>query len=398
MAASSDSSFMGLSYVQEVTVGVTPTAALNEFIFSSETLKQNPTLTKSTSVRRDRRVQDRVLTDVQPGGQINYNFAYKRWQDFIAAYAGSTWSSDLALTGSIGITGPNLVTSDTAAAGPVFAPIKVGQWIRLSSFTNPANGPALTGTFVKVIAKGVVGTVTTLTTSGATLVTEAPAAGRKLQGSLLQDGNTKTSFSIEKFFTDTGLFDSGTGFRVGQFNLTMTAKQPITGSFTFLGAFMAAVQTATIGTGPLVADLLNQEMNGSRHFLQLFLNGVPSTADVRSLVMNGNDNLVGKGKLGTLGNFDVRIGDDDVTGTMEMYFEDRVTLNQARIFGNIGIASRIQDDAGNAYVLDVPNVVLSGGDPQDPGLNNDVVNTYDWAAKIDPLSGVTFNFCRFDHL
>lgn len=89
-----DSNRGQLYYGPEATWGTTPAAALKEFRFTSESLKQSTQSTMSEEIRSDRQVTDVVRTGIQAEGDVGFEVSFGALDDFIAGALMSNWAAD----------------------------------------------------------------------------------------------------------------------------------------------------------------------------------------------------------------------------------------------------------------------------------------------------------------
>ncbi len=387
----SDANRAKFSYVKESTWGQTPATALKDFRLTSDSLSQATDTTQSAEIRSDRQVADIIRTAFRAQGGVNWELSYGAPDDLLEGWFMNIWSTALAISGTLSASATgNKFTSDTGVGGPSLAAVQVGQWIKTAGFVNSANNG-----YFKVTAKNTGGTVHELTVVGGTLVTETGSGDETIKGSVLFPGTTFTSFSIEKAFEDVAKFDSFVGMVVAQFGLEVRAGAIVTGSFGFLGQKGAASQTATIGTGPNVAAPTNPVMNAIDHVAELYEANTPVTIDVSSFTLQGDNNLRARAAIRNAAPIGIGLGLMSVTGTLEAYFEDRALLDKYRAFTETSLALRFVDSAGNAYVLDVEGVKLTGGEVLIPGQSQDVMAAFTFGAKVGGTSGKQISINRF---
>lgn len=179
----SDSNRVRVSYVEEVTLGTTPTinaaTPMRTARITGETLAANISNVVSNEIRADRMVPDLIQASQQNSGDVNFELSFPLARTFLDQMIGgamfNAWSmlpyknnvvADTELANVAAGTG--IYTID--AGGATFL---AGHIVQASGFTAPANN----GVF-DVSAN----TATTVTTSNAASVVDAtPAAGATLQ-------------------------------------------------------------------------------------------------------------------------------------------------------------------------------------------------------------------------
>lgn len=212
----SEANRVNLVFNRETTFKETPATPLgSELRFTSETLEHNKETVESDELRDDRQVEDLVEVGVGAQGDINLELSFGNADDLMAAALGSSFGDfsgktiDRATIQAVNASA-KFIRSDSGSW--VTDGITVNQWIRTRGFSNAANN----GLF-KVSA--VTATDLTVTSGTGTLVDEAAATGRIVQGLFgttavagvnLTAANADNSFSRASgsFVTD--------GFVVGQ--------------------------------------------------------------------------------------------------------------------------------------------------------------------------------------
>jgi hypothetical protein len=182
-----------------------------------------------------------------------------------------------------------------------------------------------------------------------------------------------------------------TGMMANEFSLESAVAARATGSFTFLGSKEQSIASSG-GTGydPATTDYT---MNCVDHILGVheFGNAVDATAVSFTL----NNNLRGRQKLGTLGNFDIGLGTVAITGTVSAYFQSAALFDRYLNFGSTSISQVFQDSAGNGYVIDLPELKFTDGTRVAGGINTDVMAEMSFSAFKDPTEDITIRIARF---
>jgi len=209
--------------------------------------------------------------------------------------------------------------------------------------------------------------------------------GRTFAGDTLLMGTQQISYLIEQEFSDIGRFKYLTGARCSQMSMNITARQVINGTFNFLGKQMFSVGTSRAGGSPTAAST-NSIMNASTNVASITDNGVAISAPVRSLTININGNLRPLDQIGSLALAQIGDGTFNVSGRIEIYFQDSTIYDKVLSHTTTALAFRTVDDAGQGYDWLFPAIKLTG-DPNAAGQNQDVILPLDWAAKYDSTTG-----------
>ena len=381
----SDTNRVQLAYVEETSFGQQVTGSnLQTLRHTGETLKQETGIQVSQEIRSDRQIADVARTSIHASGQINYEMSYGAYDDLLAAaLLAADWSTPETvgpITTIAAVASGNTFTD----SGNGFAALDVGQWIRVSGFTKPANNG-----FFKLmsVAAG------EIVVSGGTLEDESAGPTVTItQGGQIVNGTTKTSFNIERTFSDlSGERSLFTGMMVDTLALNAALNAMITGSMGFIGSREESL-AASGGTG-YDAAATGEVMNGVDDIAGLLENEV--SVNAQSLGLNLANNLRAREKLGHLGAFDMGTGTVNVTGTLEAYFESATMFDKYLDYTATSLSLVLLDGAGNAYVIELPNVRFTDGSRQAGAQNQDVLANLSFQAFRHATEDVTIRIARF---
>lgn len=384
-----DSARSQLYYLEEVTWGVTPAAALKALRYTGETLNFSIDSTQSKEIRADRQITDLVRTDAQPGGNVNVELSFGALDDLLAGAFFGAWQTAINLTGSTYAAVAGAPDSFTDSAnGFITAGLKAGQWIKTASFTNPNNN----GYFqILTVAAG------TITVKGETgLVNESAAAGRNIKAGCLRNGTTAKSYSMEVAFSDVTKFKSFTGMRVNTAELSLSVGEILTGVLNMLGKG-AVLGNATIGTGGPVAATTNDVLNAVNNVAYIMEGGALFAGKLKEFSVNINNNLRGQKAVSVLGNAGIGVGRAVVTGKLTAYFEGAANDFYTKYLAGTetSLSFRLTDGAGNPYVLTLPRVKLTNGELTAGAADQDVMASFDFQALRHPTYDMTIQLDRF---
>jgi len=223
----------------------------------------------------------------------------------------------------------------------------------------------------------------------------------------LKNGVTERSFLIEQGHLDITKFIRYFGMTVGKFSLDITFQQIVKFTASFMGcpkpntgaatatadATIAGTTTPTAATGnpPMRAgDLIDFANVGGSN---MELAGVKG----RSLKLDIENNLRRR-DLVTQYNVDsFGYGVQEITGTIETYFNDRLILQQFIDNGLFGIKFKMIDPvlvSANSYVVTLPKLKLTDAPVPVPGVESDCYQTLTFRALLDTGVGYTMNVDR----
>lgn len=203
----------------------------------------------------------------------------------------------------------------------------------------------------------------------------------------------KPSFLAEKKF-ETGATDQihrFGGVRVGNMNLSIQAKQKISGSFSVMASRGVAATTPIAGATYAAAGT----------------NGVMAAPDVATITIGGiatplfftdlsialNNNLRQQAAIGHLGLVGIGYGRREVTVNMTAYFEDGSLYDLFVAGAPASLAYSISDGA-NKYDIVLPRLKLTQGNVLAGGNNQDVMCQAAAQALVDPTLGTSIQITR----
>jgi hypothetical protein len=369
--------------MEEVTWGDIPATALDTLRFTGESLKFAIETITSNEIRYDRQVSDLVQVGAEANGGINWELSYGAVDLLLEGALFSDWEAEKTITDTT-ISAANADSSfnDSGSGFPSFS---VGQWIKVSGFTgDPSNNG-----FFKVVTA----TAAKITVDG-TLVDDAAGESVTIKGTMIRNGITKKSYVVEKQFADITQFISYTGMVVADMSLEVNAGAILTGVFNFMGKSGVRAGT-TVGTGGPNAAPTNDVMNAVSNVLQVEEGGAASAAKLSKLNLSLNNNLRALPQIGVLGAGAIGAGRIDVSGGLSAYFEDGVIYDKFVAATASSLSWRMQDVAGNAYILTLPKIKWTDADVVAGGLNQDVMTEMGLQAILDPTTGCSIQFDKF---
>ena len=382
-----------LSYMKEVTFGVTPSAtALQILRFTGESLTQESSTKDSDEIRSDRQVNDVVRTGFRAMGDINLELSYAAYDDLVLAVLGSAaWSTPVSING-VNISASS-VDNSISSASNAFTTINIGQWVKVTGFTG---NDAVNNGYYKVTSKpGTPGSKLIL--SGKAVVTASAGASVTVNmGAQAVNGVVETSFSIERQMVDlTTTRQAYRGMTVGSLKLNAVTEQLLTGGFSFLGV-RETNETSSIGNAYTAAPV-NTVMNVVDNVLSIIYDATGTYTDVPTTEFSFtmDNNLRGRTQLGDGGPVSIGEGNFKANGTLKGYFSSNADFARYLNFQDVALAMVVEDVAGNAYVFDFPACKLTAAKRNASSSNSDVMRDMNWSAKRSGGEGVTARVARF---
>lgn len=219
-----------------------------------------------------------------------------------------------------------------------------------------------------------------------------PAAGV----SNIKNGTDLLSYTVQKHFQDLAipLFQNFIGCRIGGITLDFQTAQILTGTFSVMGC-EAAISPAQIAGATIEnPGSGNEPMNAVSNLSSIEKDGVAMVAKIKSMSMELTNNLRGQEAVGTLGYVGIALGRLEITGSIELYFEN-ITEYQTFLDNNdFKFSFIVQDAAGNSYELIFPRVKYEEGTILSGGLDQDLMVTGKWRAIYDSTSDCMIEIIR----
>lgn len=383
----SDSNRVALRYVEEVTFGTTPATDMTALRFTSEGLTPNIEFTQTEEIRSDRQIPDTIQTSSEPGGDISFELSYGTYDDHFKAalFDDNGWSTAISVSASDIDAAAGDNSFNTAGGDFTADNVTVGAWVEVRGFTDPANNG-----YFRVVSV----TAAKMVVDGGTLVTEAAGDAITMVGQYIRNGTTRTSFTIEKEFEDITQFEVYTGMIPSDMELNIEADSILTGTLTYLG-LGHTLQQVTAGTGTVTAATTTDSMNAVANVLKIVEGGDVVSDCVQTASISLTNNLRGIRCVGSLPNADVGVGRVDVTGSLEIYFENETIYDKFTAVTASSIAFVVEDVAGNAYVITLPRIKYTALEATAGGTDQDVVLALDFQALRDSTTDATIQIDRF---
>lgn len=368
---------IGLSYVKEVTRGVTPGSPTMKTL---RAIGRNINKQRNTIVSQERRA-DRQVADLRHGfeqiqGSLGYELSVQSFDDMLEGAMGGAWAT-APTSGSQSLaaaSGTNTITRSTGSfVTDGFFP---GLEVNISGFTQAANN-----------GRATVLTVTALSiTVSRTLVTDASAAARTVAGvgKILKAGTTLTTYTFERRFSDIAQYQAFRGVTVNSMSVSMQPDQMIGGSLELLGMSGGSFSASTLGAptaapsnSPLVAFQAS-----------LYVGGVSLA------VATGLDMTIANGRsvqpvVGSKNSPDVFEGTAQVTGNLTAFFEDATLYNIFEQEAEKAIWTRMDDPNGTDFLAVImPRAKMTSG-TIDPPQEGPVSAQYGYQALVDSVTSTS---------
>lgn len=369
-------------YIEEVTLGTTPAAALRLINVVSSSIDGQIGTTVSNQISAARVETDLIRTEGSTSGDLGIEWSYGAYNDFVEGALGADWNTAFTLTA----TDISAATADdsfnSVAAAWNTSTILPGYWIKVSGFANAANN----GIFK------VVSVTTAKIVVAANLVTEAAGPSVTVKGQSIRNGVTRKSYTIEREFSDlSNTFVSHTGMVPNTMNLAASVGSIVTGSFGFNG-MTTTYATSTVGTGADLSAVSNDVFDPVDSMGDVVIDGTVFAGCVRSIDLTTTNNTRNTQCLGSLYPTSITLGTLGVTGNIEIYFNNYTMIEKFLNGTSISLSYSFSDSAGNYLVVDMPNVKFNTGTLTGISKNSDVMTSLSFTALYDATAGYAIQF------
>lgn len=212
---------------------------------------------------------------------------------------------------------------------------------------------------------------------------------------VLINGSTPASVTFEELL-ETGATDNYARFRGGMVNtmsLEVRARQPITGSLGIM-ARDEALATAIISGATYTAANSKMVATASASVGALTIGAISPAPKLMRFSLQVSNNLRTRPVVGSKYSEVFGLGRCDVTGEIEVYFENADTYQAMLDHETIAIETTIGVVTGEKYTISIPKAVLTGGRRGPRSNQSDVMLTIPFRAIYDSGIGGSLSIER----
>ena len=214
-------------------------------------------------------------------------------------------------------------------------------------------------------------------------------------GNVVKNGTTQRSFTFEERLDLNGgnfSFSRFTGVAVNTLSLAINARGLITGSIDCMGQ-KETLDTAIVTGATYTAANTKPVMSASGSIGSLTLAG-GTTAKVMQMSLQINNNMRNRPLVGSLYTDSLGYGKCDVTGSVQIYFEDNMIYQQALSHGGGAMGFLAGVSANEKYLFSMPNCVFLNPERAPGGNTDDVMITLPFRARFDSGLGAEVSVTR----
>lgn len=335
----------------------------------------------SNELRSDRNVADVILGEESAAGDIDVELSYGSHDYWIeAALQSADWTA----------AGTPVVVTATAVASTGVITRTSGDFtagFALYDFVHITNA-----TFTVLVQITAI-TTTTITVRGQAILDVGVAQSTTFtRVSRIQNGTEARSFNVQKQFTDLASeFHLYTGLVFNGVELTIEPGSIVTAKFNTLAKNQTRPAAVT-GDGAPIAATSTSPMNAIRNVV-----GVSSAGTIFSITrlqLTIGNQARARTQVAASGPVSFGYGRLALTGRLEFYFVDHVTLDKFIADTPTDILVVLADGAGNRYAIDIPQLKFTSHDTVASGTNTDVVVQADFTAYLNATRGYAIRIGR----
>jgi hypothetical protein len=387
----------GLYIVEEATWGVTPaTPVLQELRLTGEGINYEIENVTSDELRSDRMVSDTVQVGQTTSGNVDFELSYGTYDSLMESAVYSEFvpldSGNTSDTITAGASGSNLeiTVSDTGTItfGSAYTiDAAVGQWVYLNNATTPANNNYYR---ITAVAGNEITVVPTPDTSEV-LESVSTVSSARLRNAATAANILEKSFTVQKVFNDTTVptYQNFTGMIADTMSLNFEVGSILTGSFGFMGR-AADISTSPIAGSTTTNATTTDVMNSVSNLNNIEFDDTDTSASLLSMTLETTGNLRAQKAIGSLASVGVGTGRLEITGSISLYFENITEYNKFLQNTAFKVSFRVNDSAGNAYIVTLPKVKYEGMTMVAGGLDADIEMSGNYRALLGTSDGVNY--------
>lgn len=383
-----NSSLVNVAIIKETTFGVIPVSATpNAAKFlrvTGESLDYTINKEASEEINSNRTVASMIPLSGSASGALESEVSYLEYDQIIESALQSAFTVFGTNGVSTAFTGTFTATTLTAAAAPTgssaFTTLKKGQF-----FIVKGSGTANDGKVLRVsLVTAPSATIITLDSSTPAVVATGSAT-TTISTSRLVNGNTQSSFSIERQSPDVGEYWAYTGMTPSSLDVNISAGARSTLSFNFMGKGLTRKPGSTNMPGTIAASKGYEIHSGvSGPSCLIWVDGAPLVGTyAQSLTFTYDNTLREQTAICNLDAIGMGSGTIAATGTMEIYFNSGALYEKFATNTNVGITFSTLDNDGNGYIFTLPKVNFSKVATAAGGKDSDMMLSLEFTALDD---------------
>lgn len=378
-----------LSAREEVTFATAPSGEYLDVRYTGESLAHQKQTTESRQITAGRQVNDLIRTNVGVQGDVNIEFSFGSYDDFLASTLFSAgFSSSVQLLGAAAMTAVS-GTGNLGGTGIGDSAV-VGQWIKITG------GALNDGWIGKIIS---ITDSDNIVVAGYTALANASESVTSIDmGAQIVNGTTMRSWTFEKNYVDnTTDFEQLRGCVFGGMNLAYPSDDILTGSFSIQGK---EGESLSASSGSSYAAQATTDVFTAANDVLAIIEGTPvaGQANAQQATNFGfelTNNLRQRQVIGSLGPISFGAGKMGITGTLQTFYDSIAIMDKYIDHGKSALTVLMADEAGNTYIVEFPRIRYSTGQRVAGGENTDVLADMGWTAVRHETELITVRITKF---
>lgn len=205
---------------------------------------------------------------------------------------------------------------------------------------------------------------------------------------VLWNGSTEKSFTFEETVDLGGgnyAYSRYLGCEVSTLALTFNSRAAVKGSFSIMGK-QETTDSAIIAGATYTAPNTNK-IETAVSVASLAIAGMTPVPKIKALSLNINNGLRIRDRIGSLYSEQFGMGQADITGSFDAYFESNALYDQVLAHGGGALSLTVGAVTAKKYTFDIPNAIFTDGSKKLGGKNDDVMVTIPFRAVYDGSNG-----------
>ena len=381
--------YTSISYIEETTPGTVPAAGQFQLLPTTGGAPTgNLTTAVSEVIRRDRMTDDLIVVDSDVSGDINFEMSYDPYKPLLTSLMRST-------ANVVSLSGTDIAADDAGSqftsSSTSFSSIRVGEFVRLSGFTDNTIDGVYKVTSVATNALGV---------SPAPAAAESAGATVAIDGSNIRSGaKVSETYSflklIEGIANPAYFYYSGCIINKASLNFEMASV--LKGSFSIVGREETVTETP-INTNAFLEVPSYDLMNSVSSITDIDIEGLSSNTCFQKMDLTFDNKTEAAKCIGTLGAKGHSDFSFELKGSIDMYFNDIVAYTKYKNSQSFSVAVILKDASGNYFVIYLPKCKFDQLDAPIDGKDNFQMLSGSFTALRDSTTNMMAQLTFIDHL
>jgi hypothetical protein len=364
------SSAVAVRAIKESVFGVLPTVGNpTELRITGESLVYSISKESSKEINTSRTISSKVPVTASSSGGLQAEMQYATFDPMLESAMQSTFTAfgtnGVGVATTVAATATTLTASSATSGSSAFTNLQKGQWFRVAS------AGVNSGKILRV-STSVAPTSTVITLDANTPAVVSASESIQIQSARLTHGTTQTSWALERFNSDIGVYLAYTGMTPSKFDIKVASGSLSSLSFDFMGkAAVEGTATSLPGTvQPSPAYDIHSGVSGATN--AIWMDGVPLAGTyVKSVDLSFDNALRSQEAIGTLGAVGIGSGTINCTLSMSLFFANKDLFTKFKNNVNSSVIFSSVDAAGNGYIFSVPVANITDWKSNSSGKDND---------------------------